>query len=112
MVYTRVLTLHNLTTPQYYEYLLLYNFVYVIPLAIIVGIITVTLGARKLSEWQGRQLKLISGLMMLSLGVILAVNPALLNSVMTSALLLAGVVTIAGATIVVMRKVRPEVVHQ
>jgi thiol-disulfide isomerase/thioredoxin len=112
MVYTRVLTLHNLTTLEYYEYLLLYNVVYVIPLAVIVGIITVTLGARKLTEWQGRQLKLVSGLMMLSLGLILAVNPALLNSVVTSALLLAGVVIVAGLMIFVMRKVKPEVAYQ
>jgi uncharacterized membrane protein HdeD (DUF308 family) len=112
MVYARVLTLHNLRTLEYYEYLLLYNIIYVIPLAIIVGIITVTLGARKLTEWQGRQLKLVSGLMMLSLGVILAVNPALLNSVVTSAVLLAGVVIVAGLLIVVMRKVRPEVAYQ
>jgi thiol-disulfide isomerase/thioredoxin len=112
MVYTRVLTLHDLTTLEHYEYLLLYNLVYVIPLAVIVGIVTVSLGARKLTEWQGRQLKLVSGLMMLSLGVILAVNPALLNSLLTSALLLAGVVIVAGVMIVIMRKVKPEVAYQ
>ena len=33
MVYTRVLTLHRLTTFQYYQYLVLYNIVYVVPLA-------------------------------------------------------------------------------
>ena len=112
MVYTRVLTLHNLTTLQYYEYLVLYNVVYVIPLAVIVGVVTITLGARKLAEWQGRKLKLVSGLMMLSLGVILIVNPALLNNVLASVVLLVGVVLAAGLMIVIMRKIRPDVAFQ
>ncbi len=110
MVYTRVLTLHKLTSFQYYQYLVLYNIVYVLPLAVIVGIITVTLGTRKLTEWQGRQLKLVSGLMMLSLGAVLIVNPAVLNNVLASIALLAGVILVSWALIMVMKRVRPEVV--
>jgi len=110
MVYTRVLTLHKLATIQYYQYLVLYNVVYVLPLAIIVAVITVTLGARKLTEWQGRQLKLVSGLMMLSLGIVLVVNPALLNSALASVIMLVGVVAVSWMTIIVMKKIRPEVV--
>jgi thiol-disulfide isomerase/thioredoxin len=48
----------------------------------------ITLGRRKLSEWQGRVLKLVSGAMMLGLGIILLINPALLNSVMVSFIIL------------------------
>jgi thiol-disulfide isomerase/thioredoxin len=110
MVYTRVLTLHKLTTSQYYQYLVLYNIVYVLPLALIVAVITITLGARKLTEWQGRQLKLVSGLMMLSLGLVLIVNPALLNSALASVIMLAGVVVVSWMTIIVMKRMRPEVV--
>jgi hypothetical protein len=110
MVYTRVLTLHNLTALQYYQYLVLYNIVYVVPLAVIVAVITVTLGTRKLTEWQGRQLKLVSGLMMLSLGAVLIVNPALLNNALASVVMLAGVLAASAVIITVMKKVRPEVV--
>jgi hypothetical protein len=112
MVYTRVLTLHKLTSYQYYQYLVLYNIVYVVPLAVIVGIITVTLGARKLTEWQGRQLKLVSGLMMLSLGSVLIVNPALLNSALASVIMLAGVVLVSLVIIMIMKRMSPEVVKQ
>jgi thiol-disulfide isomerase/thioredoxin len=111
MIYTRVLTLHGLTTFQYYQYLVLYNVVYVVPLAVIVGVITVTLGARKLTEWQGRQLKLLSGLMMLSLGGVLIIEPALLNNVLSSVVMLAGVLLLSWFTIVIMKRVRPEVVQ-
>jgi len=112
MVYTRVLTLHNLTAFQYYQYLALYNIVYVIPLAVIVAVITTTLGARKLTEWQGRQLKLVSGLMMLSLGVVLIADPALLNNALASVVMLAGVVVLSAGIIMAMKKVRPEIAKQ
>lgn len=108
MVYTRVLTLQQLSTARYYQYLALYNIVYVIPLAVIVAVITVSLGNRKLSEWQGRQLKLLSGLMMTALGVILLVEPAVLNNALASVLLLGGVLALSGTVIVVMKRVRPE----
>ena len=112
MVYTRALTLHKLTTIQYYQYLVLYNVVYVVPLAVIVSVITITLGARKLTEWQGRQLKLLSGLMMLSLGGVLMIEPTLLNNVLTSVVLLTAVLLLSWSTIAIMKRVRPDVVKQ
>lgn len=88
MVFTRILTLNNLSTATYYLYLVLYNLVYVVPLSIIVLVFTLTLGKRQLSEWQGRVLKLVSGAMMLGLGIVLLVNPALLNNVLVSFIIL------------------------
>jgi hypothetical protein len=89
MVFTRILTLHGLPSSAYYLYLLLYNVVYVIPLFIIVLGVTFTLGRRKLSEWEGRILKLMSGNMMLGLGIVLLVKPALLNSALVSVIIVA-----------------------
>jgi hypothetical protein len=109
MIYTRVLTLHKLTTAQYYLFLVLYNVVYVLPLAAIVAVITVTLGARKLTEWQGRKLKLVSGLMMLSLGMVLIINPALLNNVFAAVALLGAVLIVSWVAITVTRRLRPEI---
>jgi hypothetical protein len=109
MIYTRALTLRNLTMLEYYLYLALYNVVYVIPLAIIVLIITVTLGSRKLTEWQGRQLKLISGLMMFFLGLILLVDPAILNNAAASVLMLGAVIVISAITIYAAKKLKPEI---
>ncbi len=95
MVFTRALTLHSLPVAQYYAYLVLYNLVYVIPLAIIVLIFAVTLGGRKLTERQGQILKLISGMMMLGLGGSLLIRPSLLNNVIYSVGLLSGSLIIA-----------------
>ncbi len=89
MVFTRILTLHSLSTTTYYLYLVFYNIIYVIPLFIIVLVFTITLGSRKLSEWQGRVLKLVSGTIMLGLGGVLLLNPALLSNVTISFVILA-----------------------
>jgi hypothetical protein len=83
MVYARVLTLQAGGDVEYYLYLLLYNIIYVIPLATIVLVFTATMGRRKLTEREGRILKLVSGFMMLGLGVVLLVAPEALNSLMT-----------------------------
>jgi hypothetical protein len=79
MVYTRLLTLQDLSPAEHYLYLALYNLVYVIPLAVIVGVFAFTLGARKLTEREGRLLKLMSGVMMLQLGMLLVLAPNWLN---------------------------------
>jgi len=79
MVYTRILTLNDLTDSQYYLFLAFYNVIYVIPLFVIVMVISFTLGDKKLQEKEGRGLKLISGMMMLMLGGVLLVKPDLLN---------------------------------
>jgi glutaredoxin len=79
MVFTRTLTLQDLPATTYYGYLALYNLIYALPLLAIVLLFTFTLGARKLSERQGRVLKLLSGVMMLSLGLVMLLAPDLLS---------------------------------
>lgn len=88
MVYTRILTLSELTSAQYYAYLLLYNFVYVIPLLVIVMLFAVSMGARKLQEGEGQRLKLVSGSMMLTLGVVLLLVPSVLQNLLATLLIL------------------------
>lgn len=90
MVYTRALTLKDISVSDYYLYLLAYNIIYVIPLMVIVLIFTFTLGGRKLSEKEGQFLKLLSGCLMLSMGIILLINPSMLTG-LTGAFTLVGV---------------------
>ena len=105
MLYTRILTLNELSTKSYYLYLVLYNVVYVIPLLIIVLIFTYTLGSRKLAESEGRILKLISGLMMLGLGGILLIKPDWLTNLWAAAALLGGAVG-GGVLIILFEKTK------
>ncbi len=101
MVYTRLLTLHDLAPGVHYAYLALYNTVYVLPLLAIVLLTATTLGARRLDALQGRRLKLLSGLMMLGLGATLLLEPDWLASPWTGlGLLLAAL----SATAVALRR--------
>ena len=98
MVFTKILVLNQLSNVSYYSYLLFYNLMYVLPLLVIVLIFTYTLGARKLSQSQGESLKLLSGMMMLSLGGMLVFSPGLLNNIFSAigviliALILTGII--------------------
>jgi len=109
MVFTRILTLRNLSMIEYYLYLAFYNIIYVIPLIIIVFMFTLTLGAKKLTEWQGQVLKLVSGVMMLCLGLALIFNPSLLNNVFISITLLITALLSSGVIILLTKKLRKEV---
>lgn len=104
MVYTRFLTLNELGTAEYYFYLLLYNFVYVVPLLLIMIAFVFTLGQRKLQEHEGRILKLLSGIMMLVLGMLLLFAPGALSQLWIVVLMLAGSV---GATWIIVKIAPP-----
>jgi len=97
MVYTRILTLESLPSSSYYLYLLLYNVIYVMPLLLILLLFTYTLGQRKLQADEGRLLKLLSGIMMIELGMGLLWAPELLSSlkVVVAAMFSAILLTVA-----------------
>ena len=64
---------------------------YILPLLAIVGLFVLTLGRRKLSEREGRILKLVSGLMMTALGMLLLVQPQALGRLEITVLLISAV---------------------
>ena len=72
-LFTRILTLRQLDTASYYGYLLLYNAAYMFDDVIVLAIGVTTLSHRRLQEKEGRWLKLLSGVVMVALGLYLAV---------------------------------------
>lgn len=107
LVFTRVLTLNDLSTSTYYGYLALYNLVYVVPLLLIVGGFVWTLGSRKLSESEGKFLKLMSGTMMLGLGLLLLLKPDLLENMFAAVGILLAAVLVAATISLVGRRHHP-----
>jgi hypothetical protein len=107
MVFTRILTLNNLSSAWYYFYLILYNVVYVIPLSLIVVVFTVTLGKKHLTERQGRLMKLVSGTMMLALGGVLLVKPTVLSNAFISFILLVSALLVSLVVAGITYKVKP-----
>jgi hypothetical protein len=70
-LFTRILTLKRLDGLNYYGYLALYDLAYMLDDLVILSIGIITLSQRRLHEKEGRWLKLISGLVMVVLGVYL-----------------------------------------
>lgn len=70
-LFTRILTLRELDTASYYGYMLLYNAAYMLDDVIVLGIGVTLLSRHRLQEKEGRVLKLISGVVMVGLGIYL-----------------------------------------
>lgn len=92
VVFTRVLTLHDLPPLTSYAYLALYCVTYVLPALAIVLLFTITLGTRGVTIGEARNLKLLSGLLMLGFGVLLLFAPDLLTDLGAAVGLLLGAI--------------------
>jgi thiol-disulfide isomerase/thioredoxin len=79
LYFTNRLAIENLPTLTYYSYIFLYTVVYVIPLFIILVVSVFSLGVKKLTEWQGRFLKLFPGIFLFSFGILMIINYQLLQ---------------------------------
>ena len=74
-IYTAVLTQHALSPLAHYSYLGLYILAYIADDALMVGTAVLALGSGKLDERSGRRLKLLSGAVMLVLGLVMLLRP-------------------------------------
>jgi len=78
-LYTGILSLQKFPAWKEYAYIGLYNVAYMFDDSLMVAIVIITLGKKRLQETQGRWLKFISGLFIFVLGVVMIVNPRLLQ---------------------------------
>jgi len=107
VLWTNILAAQKVTTLTFIGLLALYMIVYQLDEMVIFFTAVYTLKASKLEEKQGRILKLIGGMLMLTLGIVMLVNPALMNS-LTSTLMIFG--ASLGATLIILlvhRKILP-----
>ncbi len=56
---------------------------------IIFIVVTITMKSRKLGQEEGRVMKLFSGLLMVTLSIVMIVNPAIMNNISTTLLVFA-----------------------
>lgn len=93
VLWTNIVAARDVSAVEFGLLLGLYMLVYQLDELIIFAVAVVTMRVTKLQERQGRILKLLSGMLMLSLAVVMLVQPSLLNDVRTSL----GVFAAAGA---------------
>ena len=78
IIYAGILSGYFLeSTVMYYMYLVMYNLVYVTPLAVIVGVLGYMFHGKQISTETMGVIKFIGGAIMLMLGIVLLVNPGL-----------------------------------
>jgi len=90
VLWTNIVAAQDVSPTIFAALLGLYMLVYQLDELVIFGVAVVTLRATKLQERQGRLLKLVGGMLMLSLAIVMLVNPSLMTSVGTSLLVFAG----------------------
>ena len=94
LYYIARLSQYNFTDTQNYMYMIFYNIVYVIPLIVIVLLFIFSISRMKISEWQGQKLKLFSGIMIFSFGLLFIIDYKILEDFVTPiALLLFSIVS-------------------
>ncbi|MBD3209736.1 hypothetical protein GF367_04975 [Candidatus Woesearchaeota archaeon] len=81
IIYTGVLTGMSLGGLAYYEYVLLYNLFYVLPLIVIITVLAYTFKGKQIKKTTMALIKFIGGAIMLLLGILLLVNPGLILGV-------------------------------
>ena len=74
-LYTEVLASYELPIWKNYAYVGLYILAYMLDDALMVTVVVVTLSKRKLQEGEGRWLKLLSGVVILGLGLVVLIQP-------------------------------------
>ncbi len=100
VLWVNLLTAQEVTAATFLVLLGIYLLIYQLDELLIFGTAVVTLRASKLQERGGRILKLVGGMLMLTLAAVMLINPALMNDVGTS--LLVFVVALAGAGLVLL----------
>jgi thiol-disulfide isomerase/thioredoxin len=79
-IYTRILSLRaDLTPAARYAYLVVYNVAYVVPLAVIVAVFALTFRRTALSERGAKILKAVSGVVLVSFGLVFIFAPGVLS---------------------------------
>lgn len=78
-VYTRILSLREISAGARYAYLALYNAVYIIPLALVVVLYALTMHRITLSERGAKVLKAVSGGLLVAAGLVFVFRPEVLH---------------------------------
>ncbi|HEY9077860.1 MAG TPA: thioredoxin family protein [Anaerolineaceae bacterium] len=107
ILWTNLLTANGVTILTFLVLLLVYMLIYQLDEMIIFFSAVFTLKASRLEEKQGRILKLIGGVLMLTLSVVMLVNPALMNTLSSSLVIFAIAFGVVLLVLLLHRKILP-----
>ncbi len=109
VLWTNIVAARDVTPMVFVLLLGLYMLVYQLDELVIFGGAVLTMRATKLQENQGRLLKLVGGMLMLSLALVMLFNPSLMNDVRSSLLVFAAAGAATLLVLAIQRIARPAV---
>ncbi len=89
VIWSNILAAHGTGKVEFGLLLLLYMVLYQLDEIIIFLVVTITMKSRKVGQEEGRIMKLFSGLLMVTLSIVMIVNPAIMNNLSTTLLVFA-----------------------
>jgi thiol-disulfide isomerase/thioredoxin len=107
VIWANLMTAHHVSTLDFVLLLILYMVIYQADELVIFFVAVFTLRASKLEEKEGRILKLIGGVLMLTLAVVMLINPALMNSLGSSLVVFSIAFALVLLVLLLHRKILP-----
>ncbi len=107
VIWSNLMIANNVSTLTFILLLGLYMLIYLLDELAIFGAAVVTMKASKVEEKHGRVLKLISGVVILALGMVMLVNPEWMNHLNTSLLVFAFALALTWAVYIVHQRILP-----
>ena len=108
VLWTNLLTAQNVGMAAFLGLLLIYMLIYQFDELVIFFAAVTTLRASRLEEKHGRILKLVSGVFMLTLSLVMLINPALMNNITTTLLIFAVALMASLVVLLIHRVILPE----
>lgn len=104
VIWSNLLISQNVTSFEFVMLLLIYLFIYQLDELVIFFVAVFSLKAIKIEEKHGRILKLIGGMLMLTLALIMLIKPSLMNKLSTS-LIVFGITAIATVLVLFLHRI-------
>jgi len=107
VIWSNLMIANNVGTWTFILLLGLYMLIYLLDELAIFGAAVVTMKASKVEEKHGRVLKLVSGMVILALGLVMLIDPNLMNQINTSLLVFAFALALSWAVYIIHRRILP-----
>ncbi len=108
VLWTNMLSASKVTMGTFLILLLVYMLIYQLDEMVLFGAAVVTLRTSRLEEKHGRILKLIGGMLLLTLALVMVINPALMNNLGSSLLIFGGAFAATALVLLLHRTVLPK----
>lgn len=107
MVWTNLLTSQAIGGWEFILLLLVYMIIYMLIEIVTFIPAAMSLKSRRFEEKSGRVLKLVGGMLMLTLSIVMLVNPAIMNKISTTLLVFVIALGVTGLILLLHKKVLP-----